>query len=102
MATCRGYPTPPEDRNVIDSDATLGQQFFHVSLGEPVAQVPANCERDHIRREPKAREAGPHYWYSRRATTHRPSLPDLVLHRRNPIGSVPRTPPGRLRTVAVC
>lgn len=26
---------PPEDRNVIDSDAALGQQFFHVSGGQP-------------------------------------------------------------------
>src|SRR5947209_4348272 len=41
---------PAKDADVIDGDATLGQQFFNISVGEPVAQVPANRERDHIRR----------------------------------------------------
>jgi hypothetical protein len=44
---------------VIDVDATLVQQFFEVSVGAPVAQVPANRNRDHIRREAEPREAGP-------------------------------------------
>ncbi len=50
---------PPEHTHVIHLDATLNQQFFHVSVGEPVAQVPANRDRDQIRREAEPREAGP-------------------------------------------
>ena len=42
---------PPVHADVVDGDPTLNQQFFHVSIGEPIAQVPANRERDHIRRE---------------------------------------------------
>lgn len=42
---------PTKDADVIDSDATVGQQFFNVTVGEPVAQVPTNRERDHIRRQ---------------------------------------------------
>ena len=55
-------PTPTSHNAtgpVIHLDATLSQQFFHVSVGEPVAQVPANRDRDQIRREAEPREAGP-------------------------------------------
>jgi hypothetical protein len=38
---------------MIDGDATLSQQLFHVSAGEPVAQIPANRDHDQIRREAK-------------------------------------------------
>ncbi len=62
----RGVPLhPPPHAHVIDGEATLGQQFFDVSAGEPVAQVPANRERDHIRREAKPREAGSQCWHRR-------------------------------------
>ena len=74
---------PPIHAHVIDGDATLSQQLYNVAVGEPVAQVPANRNRDHIRREAKPREAGPQCWHSTRATTHRPRLTDLALHRRN-------------------
>ena len=50
---------PPEDADVINGDASFGQQFFHVSVGEPVAEVPANRNHDHIRRKAKPGEAGP-------------------------------------------
>jgi len=42
--------------HVIDRDATLGQQFFHIPVGEPVAQVSANREHDHLRWEAEPHE----------------------------------------------
>jgi hypothetical protein len=36
---------------VIDLDATFGQQLLDVAIGQPVAQVPAHCDRDHLTRE---------------------------------------------------
>jgi hypothetical protein len=48
---------PAVDGHVIDGDATLGQQFFDVTVGEPIAQVPPHSHRDHLRREPKPSEA---------------------------------------------
>jgi transposase, IS30 family len=68
---------------MIDRDAAFGQQFFYVSVGEAVAQIPANGDHDHIGRKAEAREARPRCWYSTTATTHRLSLPDLALERRN-------------------
>jgi hypothetical protein len=43
---------------VVNDDAPLGQQLFDISIGEFVAQVPANREHDHIWWEPKPRETG--------------------------------------------
>src|SRR5690348_5326443 len=37
---------PAVDRDVIDLDAPLGQQFFHVAVGEPVTQIPTNRNHD--------------------------------------------------------
>jgi hypothetical protein len=48
---------PPVHRHVVDLDATLGQQFVDVSTGEAVAQLPADRDRDHLRREPKPANA---------------------------------------------
>ena len=36
--------------DVVDLDAALGQQFLHVPIREAVAQVPADRDRDHLRR----------------------------------------------------
>jgi hypothetical protein len=47
---------PPIDGDVIDGDAPLGQQFLDVPLGQAIAQVPADRERDHLSREPEAGE----------------------------------------------
>jgi hypothetical protein len=38
---------------VVDLDAALGQQLFDIPVGEPVAQIPADRDRDHLRREPE-------------------------------------------------
>jgi hypothetical protein len=46
--------TPPVDRDVIDLDATLGEQFFDVAVGKAVAEVPAHGQQDHVQREPVA------------------------------------------------
>jgi hypothetical protein len=45
---------PAVDRDMVNSDAALGHQFLDVPVGQAVAQVPADCERDHLRREPEA------------------------------------------------
>jgi hypothetical protein len=47
---------PAVDGDVIDSDAALGQQFLDVPVGQSVAQVPADRDRDHLPREPEASE----------------------------------------------
>jgi hypothetical protein len=50
---------PPVDVDVIDLDASLGQELLNVSVGEPVAQVPPDRQQDHVRGEavPKKRGA---------------------------------------------
>jgi len=47
---------PTVDADVINGDATLGQQLFDVAVGQAVPQVPAHCDRDHLTREAKASE----------------------------------------------
>jgi hypothetical protein len=42
---------PPIHRHVINLDAAHGQQLLHVAAGQPVAQIPAHCHRDHPSRE---------------------------------------------------
>src|SRR5262249_34948539 len=103
-AISRGVPTGPRgvdeqrgeslhpaiDRDVIHLDAPFRQQLLHVAIGQPVPQIPSHRHHDHIRWEAETSEAGPRYWRSGRMTTHRPSLPGLVIRRRNsaPSGSV--------------
>jgi hypothetical protein len=41
---------------MIDGDAALGQQFLDVPVRQPVTQVPADRDRDHLPREPEAGE----------------------------------------------
>jgi hypothetical protein len=36
---------------VVDLDAVLGQQLLDIAVGQPVAQVPAHRDRDHLSRE---------------------------------------------------
>jgi hypothetical protein len=47
---------PPVDTDVIDGDAAPGQQLPGVPVGQSVAQVPADRDRDHLTREPEASE----------------------------------------------
>ncbi len=37
---------------MIHDDAALGEQLFHVAVGQAVAQVPAHRDRDHLTRQP--------------------------------------------------
>ena len=39
---------PPVDRDVIDFDASLSQEFLHVAIRQAIAEVPANRQRDHL------------------------------------------------------
>jgi hypothetical protein len=41
---------------LINCDAALGQRFFDVPVEQPVPQVPADRDGDHLRREPEASE----------------------------------------------
>jgi hypothetical protein len=47
---------PPVHSNVVDLDATLDQQLFHVPVGRSVAQIPPDRDHDHLGWEPKAGE----------------------------------------------
>jgi hypothetical protein len=50
---------PPVDGDVVDLDAAFGEQFLDVTVGESVAQVPANRDHDHVGWEPKDGERRP-------------------------------------------
>jgi hypothetical protein len=43
---------PPVDRDVVDLDPSLGEEFLDVAVGQPVAQVPAHRHHDHLGRKP--------------------------------------------------
>ena len=69
---------PSVDRDVINLDPTFGQQFFDVSVGQSISQVPADRQQDDIRRKPEASEPGPiNRRRYKRATAHTDSLADL-------------------------
>jgi hypothetical protein len=60
------------DRDVVDVDATLGQQFLDIPVGQPEPQIPAHREHDHIRWEAEPGE---------RRTTQNPKIgPPRQLH----------------------
>jgi hypothetical protein len=44
---------------VVDLDTALGQQLLDVPIGQAVAEVPADRDRDHLRWEPEPDERGP-------------------------------------------
>jgi len=43
---------PPVHRDVVDLDAALAKELFHIPVGEAEAQVPADRQRDDLGREP--------------------------------------------------
>jgi len=51
---------PPIERHVVDLDATLGEKLFKVTVGQPVPQVPAHRQQDHLGRETEASEPRRH------------------------------------------
>jgi hypothetical protein len=68
---------------VIDLDIAFGQQLLDVLVREPVAQVSAHRDRDHLRRKSETGERRPRRMYWIRATTHRHSLPEPAIGERN-------------------
>ena len=46
---------PPIHRHVVDLHAALGQELFHVTVGEAEPQVPPDRQGDDLRREPITR-----------------------------------------------
>jgi hypothetical protein len=42
---------------VIDLDAALGEQLLDVTVGQAIAQIPADRDRDYLTREPDNRTA---------------------------------------------
>jgi hypothetical protein len=44
----------PVDGHVIDSDTAFSQQFLDVAVGQPIAQIPADSDGDHLPREREA------------------------------------------------
>jgi DnaJ-class molecular chaperone len=72
-----------EFMDAVDGDAALGQQFFHVAVGQSVAQVPVHRQRDDLTGEAKPSETRLRWRYSKTATAHQLSLPEAVIHQRN-------------------
>jgi hypothetical protein len=44
---------------VVDLDAAVAEQLFDVAVGEAKAQLPADRQHDHIRREPETGDGRP-------------------------------------------
>jgi hypothetical protein len=70
---------------MVDGDAPLSEQFFHVAIRQAVAQIPAHRQHDDLTGEAKPSETRLRWRYSTTATAtaHQPSLPDAVIHQRN-------------------
>ena len=58
---------------MVDLDATLGEKLFEVPVGQPVPQVPAHRQQDHLGRETESSEPRGH--------PHRRSRTASALHR---------------------
>ena len=84
---------PAVDRDVVDGDATFGEQFFDVAVGQSIAQIPPHRQHDDLTGEAKPRETRLRWRYSTTATAHQLSLPEAVIHQRN---STRGRPPGYL------
>ena len=71
----------PEDREMVNLNASLGEQFLDVSVEQSVAQVPADSEEDHVWRKPESSErAG----IDRSAALHQLTLLDVgPIRQRN-------------------
>ena len=50
---------PPEQGDVIDLDAALGEELLEIAVRQPEPQVPAHRQHDHLGREPEASERTP-------------------------------------------
>jgi hypothetical protein len=73
------------DGHVINLVAAFGEQFLGVAIGQPVTQIPAHRNRDHLTREPIAGRSG----RSEDRGGHQLSLQgsDPISQRNSPAGS---------------
>jgi hypothetical protein len=62
---------------MIDIDAAFSQEFFNVTVGQPVAQIPAHRHCDHFWWEPETRRRRTSVPVCDRTTAHQITLPDL-------------------------
>jgi hypothetical protein len=70
---------------VVDGDAALGEQLFDIAVGQAVAQVPADGDRDHVGWEPESGKRRPlELWAGGSRSTHPLSL----------LGQARPSPPG--------
>jgi hypothetical protein len=68
---------PSVDGDMVDFGASFGQEFFDVSVGKSVAQIPTHRQQDHLRREPIARKCRPiERWRNDTTVAHPHSLAD--------------------------
>ncbi len=68
------YAEPPVHSHVVDRDPTLGEQLFHVAVGEPEPEVPTHREDDDLGREPEPGEYRIRdYGYRTRTTRDHPT-----------------------------
>jgi hypothetical protein len=89
----RGEPLhPPVHRDVVGLDTALGQQLLDIPVGQPVTQVPADRDRNHLRWEPEPGERRPlDVWTGGSRSTHPPSF--LSQRHRHRPGSKDATEP---------
>jgi hypothetical protein len=90
----------PVHRHVVDPHAPLGEQLLQIPVRQAVPQVPADRDRDHLRREPepgKRRPLNGETGGSR--STHPPSF--LSRARAPPPGSTHATDPSDARWKAI-
>jgi hypothetical protein len=62
---------------VVHLYAAFGEELFGVAVGQPGAQVPADCDRDYLWWEPEPGEAGPRQGPGDTRTADGSILPDL-------------------------
>ena len=100
---------PPIEGDVVDLDATLGEKLFEVPVGQPVPELPAHRQQDHLGRESESSEARGHPHRRPRAASalHRATLTatvrcvnatvpsDLLGQTRVSLGSSHSGPDGR-------
>jgi hypothetical protein len=56
---------PSKQGHMVDLNATLGEQFLEVPIGQSVTQVPAHSDQNGLRREPEPANTGLGGWMVR-------------------------------------
>jgi hypothetical protein len=82
---------PPVDGDLINGDTALGQQLLDIPVGQPVPQVPADRDRDHLPQEPETSEDRGRARRSHRTSLQQPrSANATVPSRASPLCSAGR------------